>query len=441
MSKRLAEAAMKGKIGKQLINDLQRTGKACHVTDTDLAGFSVRMLPSGIGTYSLIYRNKSGRRLRYTIGSTKHWTPRQARDKAEEIRSRVNLGEDPCEEEANTGEVSLRKFLQEDYLPWMKTHRKTGALQVGRIISGFPALLNKQLDEITAWVVEKERTKRLKEGKVKPATINKDVAALKSALSRAVEWKKLKENPLTSVKALREEGGAKVRYLEPHEEEALLIALDGREDDMRKARKSANLWRRERQRTELMDLDMLPFVDHLKPMVLLSMHTGIRRGELFGLEWSDIDLNRAMLTVRGSIAKTSKTRHIPLNPFILDVMRQWKSQTQGEGFVFESPKGGRFDNIKRVWQNLLKRAEIKDFRWHDLRHHFASKLVQKGVDLYVVKELLGHASVVMTERHYAHLAPQAKVDAVAKLVQQIEEAKQPEKDKESHAEAEEATSA
>lgn len=408
---------MKEKIGKQLINGLQKAGKACHVTDTDLSGFSVRMLPSGVGTYSLVYRNKSGRRLRYTIGSTKHWTPRQARDKAEEIRSKVNLGEDPCEEEGNTGEVSLRKFLDEDYLPWMKTHRKTGALQVGRIKSGFPDLLNKQIDEITAWVVEKERTKRLKEGKVKPATINKDVAALKSALSRAVEWKKLKENPLTSVKALREEGGAKVRYLEPHEEEALLAALDGREHDMRKARKSGNVWRRERQRTELVDLDTLPFVDHLKPMVLLSMHTGIRRGELFGLEWSDVDLNCAMLTVRGSIAKTSKTRFIPLNPFIVGVMRQWKEQTSGEGLVFESPEGGKFDNIKRAWQNVLARAGVKNFRWHDIRHHFASKLVQKGVDLYVVKDLLGHASIVMTERHYAHLAPQAKVDAVAKLVE------------------------
>ncbi len=413
---------MQEKIGLRLLKKLQNAATECNVTDTELSGFSLRMLPSGVGTYSLVYRDKSGRRSRYTIGTTKKWTPEKARDEAKRIQGAVNQGDDPNEEKRSRIRHTLRSFLDEDYLPWMKTHRKTGALQVGRIKSGFPDLLNKQIDEITAWVVEKERTKRLKEGKVKPATINKDVAALKSALSRAVEWKKLKENPLTSVKALREEGGAKVRYLEPHEEEALLAALDGREHDMRKARKSGNVWRRERQRTELVDLDTLPFVDHLKPMVLLSMHTGIRRGELFGLEWSDVDLNCAMLTVRGSIAKTSKTRFIPLNPFIVGVMRQWKEQTSGEGLVFESPEGGKFDNIKRAWQNVLARAGVKNFRWHDIRHHFASRLVQKGVDLYVVKDLLGHASIVMTERHYAHLAPQAKVDAVAKLVEDQNEA-------------------
>ena len=407
---------MQDKIGLNLIKALQRGGEECNVTDTELAGFSVRVLPSGVGTYSMIYRNKYGRRCRYTIGTTKNWTPQQARDKAKEIRSRVILGEDPCEEERSNTDLTLKAFLDQDYLPWMTAHRKTGALQVGRIKSGFPDLLNKRLDEVNAWLVEKQRTKRRKDGKVKAATLNKDLAALRSALSHAVAWKKLKENPLQSVKALKEEGGAKVRYLEPEEERELLAALDAREKDMREARKSGNEWRRDRHREELKDLDSLPFVDHLKPMVLLSMHTGIRRGELLSLEWSDVDLDKAMLTVRGSIAKTSKSRHIPLNPLILDVMRQWKSQTKGEGFVFESPEGGRFDNIKRVWQNLLKRTEIKNFRWHDLRHHFASKLVQKGVDLYVVKDLLGHASVVMTERHYAHLAPQAKVDAVAKLV-------------------------
>ena len=413
---------MQKKIGLRLLKNLQKAALECNVTDTELSGFSLRMLPSGVGTYSLVYRDKSGRRSRYTIGTTKKWTPEKARDEAKRIQGAVNQGNDPNEDKRIRARHTLRSFLDEDYLPWMKTHRKTGTLQVGRIKSGFPDLLDKQVDEINAWVVEKQRTKRLKEGKVKPATINKDVAALKSALSRAVEWKKLKENPLKSVKALTEEGGATVRYLEPHEERALLAALDTRQHDMRKARKSGNEWRRERHRQELADLDELPFVDHIKPMVLLSMHTGIRRGELFGLEWSDIDLGRAMLTVRGGIAKTSKTRHIPLNQHILEVMRKWKAQTRGEGLVFESPEGGKFDNIKRAWQNLLGRAEIKNFRWHDLRHHFASKLVQNGVDLYVVKDLLGHASIVMTERHYAHLAPQAKVDAVAKLVEDQSEA-------------------
>ncbi len=77
--------------------------------------------------------------------------------------------------------------------------------------------------------------------------------------------------------------------------------------------------------------------------------------------------------------------------------------------------GARFDNIKRSWGQLRDRAGISDFRFHDLRHTFASKLVMAGVDLYVIKELMGHSTIQMTER-YAHLAPQYKANAVEKLV-------------------------
>lgn len=85
--------------------------------------------------------------------------------------------------------------------------------------------------------------------------------------------------------------------------------------------------------------------------------------------------------------------------------------------MFPSPRTGEvLNNTKKSWLKVLKRAGITAFRWHDMRHHFASRLVQAGVDLYVVKDLLGHASVATTEKHYAHLAPKRKIDAVARLV-------------------------
>jgi integrase len=108
-------------------------------------------------------------------------------------------------------------------------------------------------------------------------------------------------------------------------------------------------------------------------------------------------------------------RHIPLNTEALSTLREWKAQSdESAELVFVGKNGGSFDNIKKSWWAVLASAKINDFRWHDLRHHFASMLVMGGVDLNTVRELLGHADIKMTLR-YAHLAPQVKADAVAKL--------------------------
>lgn len=160
----------------------------------------------------------------------------------------------------------------------------------------------------------------------------------------------------------------------------------------------------------------MPFVDHIRPLVLLAVNTGMRRGELFNLTWDDVNLTRASLTVRGGGAKSGQTRHIPLNDEAVTILRGWWGLTEtGAGLVFPSRDGGRLDNINSAWAGVLKRADITGFRFHDLRHTFASWLVMAGTDLYVVRDLLGHASIQQTER-YAHLAPEVKARAVAGLV-------------------------
>lgn len=195
-----------------------------------------------------------------------------------------------------------------------------------------------------------------------------------------------------------------------------MMALDAREERIRAERDSANTWRRERDYPEFPDLRSMPFADYLKPLVLLSLHTGLRRGEAFSLTWADVELDRANLTIQGKTSKSGKTRHVPLNTFILGTLRDWRKQCNGSALVFPSPTTGkRLDNVNTAWESVLKEAKIDSFRWHDMRHHFASRLVMAGVDINTVRDLLGHGSITMTLR-YAHLAPENRAAAVERLV-------------------------
>jgi len=151
-------------------------------------------------------------------------------------------------------------------------------------------------------------------------------------------------------------------------------------------------------------------------MVLISLNTGLRQGELFNLKWENINFERATLTVTANNAKSGKTRHVPINSTTLQILKNWRMQVQQNKFVFSSKKTGMsFNNVNKAWRSILESAEIENFRWHDMRHHFASKLVMANVDLNTVRELLGHADIKMTLR-YAHLAPEHKANAVEKLV-------------------------
>tara|TARA_R110002072_G_scaffold262601_1_gene421404 strand:+ start:18477 stop:18938 length:462 start_codon:yes stop_codon:yes gene_type:complete len=117
----------------------------------------------------------------------------------------------------------------------------------------------------------------------------------------------------------------------------------------------------------------------------------------------------------GDIAKSGKTRYIPMNNECFDTSKKWHEQSQLDiELVFPSKNNKPFDNVKSSWTKLLELAGIKNFRWHDMRHHFASRLVMAGVDLNTVRELLGHSEISMTLR-YAHFAPEHTAGAVAKL--------------------------
>ena len=396
---------------QDFVRTLKPREKPYEVRDPRLKGFLLRVQPTSVMTYYAEY----GRGKRHRIGRADALAPSQAREEARRILAGVALGADPAEARREAKAHTFRSFLDEVYEPWAKANIRTPKNTLLRLRANFPDLQNKKLGEINAWVAEKWRAARLKAG-AEPTTVNRDLDDLRSALAKAVAWGLLEAHPLNGVKRSRTDDSATVQFLDDDEEQRLRAALDAREERIRTERDRANAWRVERGYPTMPDLRALTFADHLRPMVLISINTGVRRGELFSLEWRDVDLQRAMLTVRGQSAKSGRTRHIPLNAESLAVLQGWRAQrAEPDGLVFPGRNGDRLDNVRKAWLAVLAGAEIKGFRWHDQRHHFASRLVMAGVDLNTVRELLGHASYQMTLR-YAHLAPEHKAAAVAKLV-------------------------
>jgi integrase len=409
---------MNGKINNTLVASLKAASAPYEVNDLDLKGFGLRVQPSGVMSYYARFRIR-GKQTRYIIGRTTEFTPAQARDAARTTLASVNLGTDPLEARKPIKEAkTFGQFIDEDYTPWVTTHRKAAASTLARIRKNFAEHWNKPLTDVTGWIIEKWRQQRLSHltKPAKPATVNRDLNALKAALAKAVEWEFLELHPLAKVKLSKIDTGAVVRYLGPGERADLFAALDQREQAKKAERVRGNLWRHERGYAEMPDLDDQAFVDHLKPTVIVSLNTGLRQGELLSLKWGDIDLQGKSLTVHGANAKSGRTRHLPLNSEALTALAQWRQQSpEKQQFVFPGPGGNRLVDVKTAWARLLTDAKIGNFRWHDMRHDFASRLVMAGVDLNTVRELLGHADLKMTIR-YAHLAPQHKADAVEKLL-------------------------
>lgn len=271
--------------------------------------------------------------------------------------------------------------------------------------------MSQRIDSVTGRDLEQIRTAWLQSGN-KPSTVNRKMGSISGVFSRAVEWGYIETTPLAKLKQMKVDSKGLVRYLSPDETLRLHTALDARQDEARKDRDSANAWRIERKKSPLKSLQSETFTDHLKPMVLITLNTGLRRGELFDLEWQNVNFTTKILTVVGDKTKTLETRHIKMNKTTFDTLTLWQNQTKNEvGYVFPAKNNERLEDVKSAWKNLLIRAKIVGFRWHDMRHDFASRLVMKGAPLVAVRELLGHTDFKMTLR-YAHLAPDATAAAI-----------------------------
>ncbi|MDR0736135.1 MAG: site-specific integrase, partial [Zoogloeaceae bacterium] len=157
---------------------------------------------------------------------------------------------------------------------------------------------------------------------------------------------------------------------------------------------------------------------HLPAFIRLALNTGCRRGELLGLEWDRVDFQHHKILLEAWHTKTRKRRVVPLNADAAGALlrlRAWQgAHCLSSSWVFGYDEDKHIKSFKTSWATALRRSGIENFRIHDLRHTFASWLVMQGVSIYVVRDLLGHASVTQTEI-YAHLAPSQAVDAVRLL--------------------------
>lgn len=400
---------MKEKLTAKLLGSLQVTGNEYEVHDTTVGGLFVRVTAAGAKSYVVSW----ARGRKKTLGRVGILTLDQARTEATQYLAEARAhGEPLAVTQGRRGATlpSLRDFIDDTYMPWFKAHHKGHEKTQHTLSNNFDPIMSQRLDAITGRDLEQIRTGWMQAGN-KASTVNRKMGSISGVFSRAVEWEYIDTHPLAKLKQLKVDSKGVIRYLAADETKRLRNALDARQDEMRAERESANTWRTDRHREPMPSLLELPFTDHLKPMVLVSLNTGMRRGELFDLKWSAVNFDTKTITVAGATTKTSDTRHIPMNKETIGALEAWKKQVSKSPYVFPGQGGGRFEDVKSAWLKLLERAQIDGFRWHDMRHDFASRLVMAGVPLNTVRDLLGHADIKMTLR-YAHLAPGTKAAAV-----------------------------
>ena len=397
------------KLTETFVNSQHPPESRREIRDSELTGFMLRLEPSGRKTYYMQFDRTHKRK----VGNAEVLELKIARNKAKVMLGDFIAGTDKREQEKKVKRLNLREFLKDEYLSWAEVNMRQGKQTIERLLASCKPMLNIKLDRLTEKKVEDWKSSRLKLGRA-DTTVKREVTALKTALSRAKKWGFVESNPAIDV-TVKIDSDLRVRYLKPDERKRLLNALEARDEKLRGERSKANEWRRVRGYKELPEITS--FADYLHPLVLTVLNTGLRRSEALSLKWSNVDLDvHKQATVLAAHSKKRKTRRVQLNSFTVESLKVWKKQGRGKGHVFPNPANGlRLQRIDTAWRTLMKNAKLENFRFHDLRHDYASQLVMKGVDIYTVKEMMGHSTLDMTER-YAHLDPKRLAEAAEVLV-------------------------
>lgn len=327
--------------------------------------------------------------------------------KTDLLRGRLDMVE-------NIGIMPFKK-LANKYIEYSKANHRSWQTNVAKAEKFKERWGNKQIKDISPMDIEKYRSERKKDivaqakivdGKKVPTkyvsatTINRDVEVLRKMFSIAVDNGWLIKNPCASIKKLRQENKLE-RYLGLDEEQRLYMACDGNFDfitDEEKRKKTQSFYKNH--------------FSYMKQIIICALHTGMRKEEILGLQWRCVDLKGQKITLLDT--KNGKVRKVPINSVLKRELEKLKKNKLSE-YVFTNPvTETRYSDLKRTFNSLCKVAMVNEFRFHDLRHSSATRMVAAGVDIITVKEILGHSDIHTTMR-YAHAITEQKLSAVETL--------------------------
>lgn len=312
----------------------------------------------------------NGRRIRQAVGSNKKLAEMVLKKKL------VEVAEGKFPDVRKDQRIKFEDFAQE-YLEVHAKNKRSYRSDKINIKTLNKHFAGKYLHEVTPYMVERFKGERAKE--VSGATVNRNLACLKCMFNKAISWGKFSgKNPVKDIKFFKEQ--PRLRFLEKEDIDKLLLNCS----------------------------------EHLKPIVILALHTGMRKGEILNLKWHDIDFNRGIIYLYQT---KSGERQIRMNDEVKTTLIRIPKHPESF-YIFCNKDGRPYGDIKKSFFTASKKAGIINFRFHDLRHTFASHLVMSGVDLNTVRELLGHKTLDMTLR-YSHLSPDHQKRAVDLLSQRI----------------------
>ena len=355
--------------------------------DHSVRRFGLRITPTGSKAWVLDYDAAGGKRRRINLGYFPELSADAARDEALRLRGRVRDGRDPLAEaraeQKRCTEAPTVGNLCEDWLEAKAGKRSIRDDREMLNLHVLPALgESAKVADVTFDDIERLHRRV---ARTAPIRANRMVSLLHAMFERAIKrnWYE-RANPARGIERKRET--RRRRYLSADELPRLMAALDAHRDQC-----SANLIR-------------------------LLLYTGARRGEAMRAEWREFDLTMGRWTKPDSHTKRRETHSIPLNRPALELLTMMRTVTRADAVhVFPGDDGtGHVTDVKKSWATICRRAGIEGLRLHDLRHSFASLLLNRGASLEVIGELLGHTQSSTTQR-YAHLLEDTMRDASEKM--------------------------
>lgn len=348
--------------------------------DTGCRGLLLEVRASGGKTYYFRYRDKRGRVRQLKLADVRDITLIQARTLADIKRADIAMGKDPSEEKRMLRQVlTVAQFLNDRYLPYVKTYKRAWLADASYVRNHLvPTLGHKYLDELTREDVLSFQDKMRQKGYAL-GTCNRCVVLLRYAMNLAIKWSETgvghnptKDVPLYTLNNMRE------RYLSNQEVEVLVESV----------RQSIN-----------------PMLRYIIPMLIL---TGTRKREVLDAKWEDINI--PSMSWRIPVTKSGKPRFVPISEAVVRLLQEIP-KIKGCPYIFANPKTGKpYVSIFTAWDTARRKVGMEDVRIHDLRHSFASFLVNAGRSLYEVQRLLGHTQIKTTQR-YSHLSHETLLEA------------------------------